>query len=109
MLLQNRLIDFKEHPRTAEENAFLKLQARQDILERQLRDLTSRRDDLANNLEGRSGADKEGVETRLRSLDAQINATEIELGNNCDDNWCDSWWGCSDRISCETISSVSSF
>ena len=79
MFLQQRLIEFKEHLRTPEENAFLKLQARQEILERQLRELTSRRDDLANNLDNRSGADKEGVEARLRALDAQINVTETEL------------------------------
>jgi hypothetical protein len=80
-MLQRRLIDFKEHPRTAAENAFLSLQARKEILEDQLRSLSNRRDELANNLDGRTGADKEGVEARLRSLDAQIQATDTELGS----------------------------
>src|SRR5689334_2710850 len=78
-MMQNRVIEFKEHARTPEENAFLKLQARKEILEDQLRSLTNRRDELAGNLEGRSGADKEGIEARVRSLDAQIQATEAEL------------------------------
>ena len=80
-MLQRRLLDFKEHPRTAAENAFLTLQARKEILEDQLRSLNNRRDELAGNLDGRTGADKEGIESRLRSLDAQIQATDTELNS----------------------------
>lgn len=81
MLLQRRLIDLPEHARTPEENAFLKLQGRKEIIEEQLRSLVNRRDELAGNLDGRTGADREGIEARLRSLDAQIQATETELNS----------------------------
>lgn len=76
-----RLIEFKEHSRTAAENAFLTLKARQDIIEEQLRNLNRRRDELANNLDGRTGADLQGMESRLKSVDAQIQAAETELAS----------------------------
>lgn len=79
MFLQRRVIDIENRPRTTEENNFLKLKGQQEILEEQLRSLTNRRDELAGNLDGRTGADKEGIEARLRSLDAQIQTTETEL------------------------------
>ena len=79
MLLQQRLIEFKEHPRTPAEEAYLKLQARREVLSNQLERLTERRDDLANDLVRRNGADREGVEARVRALDAQILAAEADL------------------------------
>lgn len=79
-MLQQRLIDFKEHARTPAEEAFLKLQAQQEVLSNQLERLSDRRDNLAENLSERStGADREGVEARIKLIDSQIQATEIEL------------------------------
>ena len=81
MLLQQRLIETDIRPRTAEENAYLKLQARRDLLSEQLERLTDRRDNLAENLNERQGADREGVEARIKLLDGQIQQTEVELNS----------------------------
>ena len=79
MLLQQRLIEFREHQRTPAEEAYLKLQARREVMSNQLEELVERRDDLANDIARRSGADREGIEARLRSLDIQIQAAETDL------------------------------
>lgn len=80
MLLQQRLIDLKSlKERTPAEEAFLKLQARREVLSNQLEQLSERRDDLADDLSQRSGADREGIEARMKSLDAQIQQAEADL------------------------------
>jgi hypothetical protein len=79
MLLQQRLIEFKEHQRTPAEEAYLKLQARREVMSDQLEELVERRDDLANDIARRSGADREGIEARMRALDTQIQAAEADL------------------------------
>jgi hypothetical protein len=80
-MLQQRLINFEEHTRTPDETAYLKLQARQEVLSNQLEHLTDRRDNLANDIGQRTGADREGVEARLRQLDGQIQQTESDLAS----------------------------
>jgi hypothetical protein len=81
MLLQRQLIEFHEQARTPEENAYLKLQARQEVLSNQLERLTNRRDNLADDIGQRTGADREGVEARLRQIDGQIQQAETDLNN----------------------------
>lgn len=81
MLLQQTLIQTDIKPRTAEENAYLKLQARREILSDQLDRLSERRDDLARNVTDRQGADREGVEARIKLLDTQIQQTETEIAS----------------------------
>jgi len=79
MLLQQRLFDFHENARTPDELAYLKLQARQEVLSNQLEQLTNRRDNLVEDIGQRTGADREGVEARVRALDGQIQQAEADL------------------------------
>ena len=79
MLLLQRLIDWKEHTRTPEELAFLKLQSKQEVLNDQLRSLNNRREELVGDIGQRTGADLQGVEARLRQVDAQILQVEKDL------------------------------
>jgi hypothetical protein len=80
-MLQQRLIDFHENARTPAEQAYLKLQAQQEVLSNQLERLTDRRDNLAEDIGQRTGADREGVEARLRQIDNQIQQTDADLAN----------------------------
>ena len=79
MLLQQRLIDFKEHQRTPAEDAYLRLKAREDILNRQVESLSDEREEVARHLNERTGADREGLEARLKQLDGQIQQTQADL------------------------------
>jgi hypothetical protein len=79
MLLQQRLIDFHENARTPDELAYLKLQARQEVQSNQLDQLTRRRERLVDDLTQRTGTDREGVESRLKALDGQIQQAEADL------------------------------
>jgi hypothetical protein len=78
-MLQQRVIDLQQRVRTPEENAYLKIKARQDVLNDQLEKLTNYRDDLARDLNERTGADREGIEGRLRQTDAQIQQVQNDL------------------------------
>jgi hypothetical protein len=80
-MLQQRLINFEQHTRTPDELAYLKLQARQEVLSNQLETLTRRRDNLADDISQRTGADREGDEARLRQLDTQIQQSETDLAS----------------------------
>ena len=79
MLLQQRLIDFTERQRSPDEAAFLKLQARQEILNDHVEKLSEFREELARDLNERTGADKEGIEARLKQLDGQIQQAQSDL------------------------------
>ena len=65
----------------AGEAAYYKLKTRHDQLREQLEELTERRDDLTEGIHGRSGADREGVESRIKSLDVQIQSLEKEVAD----------------------------
>jgi hypothetical protein len=78
-MLQQRVINIETRPHTPEENAYLKLKARQDVLNDQVEKLTEYRDNLARDLSDRSGADREGIEARLRQVDGQIQQVQTDL------------------------------
>src|SRR3954470_24090621 len=80
-MLQQRLIDLDQRTRTPEENAFLKLKAKQQVLNEQVEKLTDYRDNLARDVSDRSGADREGIEARLRQTDGQIQQLQTDLMN----------------------------
>jgi len=79
MLLQQRVIDLQDRPRTAAEEAYLKLKAREDILTERVRKLSDAREELTRNIEDRTGADREGIDAQLRQLDNQIQVTRTDL------------------------------
>jgi archaellum component FlaC len=65
----------------AGETPYYALKSKHDELQRQLENLTERRDDLADDLHARSGADREGVESRIKALDVQIQSLEKEVSD----------------------------
>jgi hypothetical protein len=78
-MLQRRVIDLQQRVHTPAEDAYLKLKARQDVLNEQLEKLTDYRDNLARDLNERTGADREGIEARLRQTDTQIQQVQTDL------------------------------
>jgi hypothetical protein len=79
MLLQQRVIEFTERARTPEETAFLRLQARQEVLTTQVEKLNDAREELADDLNQRTGTDREGIESRIKQLDGQIQQAQTDL------------------------------
>jgi hypothetical protein len=78
-MLQRRVIDLQGRAHTPEENAYLKLKAREEVLTDRVRTLSETREELARDLNERTGADREGIDARLRQLDGQIQQTQTEL------------------------------
>src|SRR5689334_22259137 len=78
-MLQHRVIELQQRVRTPEENAYLKIKAHQEVLQEQLDKLTEYRDNLARDLNERTGADREGIEARLRQTDGQIQQLQNEV------------------------------
>jgi len=78
---QERVISTDVRTRSPEELAYFRLKSHQEVLSNQLENLTERREDLARDLNSRSGADREGIEARLRSLDGQIQQVETDLAS----------------------------
>src|SRR4051812_38188884 len=76
---QEQVVDIQNRPRTSEEIAYFRLKSHQEVLSNQLENLTERREDLARDINQRSGADREGVEARLRTIDGQIQQVETDL------------------------------
>lgn len=64
---------------SAEELAFLRLKSKQEVLSNQVRELTEKRDELAGDMRERNGVDLEGAQSRLKSLDAQLQQAEADL------------------------------
>ena len=79
MLQQQRVIDIQERPRTAAEEAYLKLKAREDVISERVRKLSDTREDLTRNIEDRTGADREGIDAQIRQLDIQIQQARTDL------------------------------
>jgi hypothetical protein len=79
MLLQRRVIDIQGRVHTAEENAYLKLKARENALSDRVRTLSDSREELARDLNERTGADRDGIEGQIKQLDGQILQTRAEL------------------------------
>ena len=66
-------------PQGAEE--YYRLKSRHEELSNQLENLTERREELTEGIHGRSGADREGVESRIKALDVQIQSLEKEVSD----------------------------
>jgi hypothetical protein len=64
---------------SAEELAFLKLKSKQEVLSNQVKELTEKRDELAGDMRQRDGVDREGAQSRLKALDAQLVQAESDL------------------------------
>jgi hypothetical protein len=62
-----------------EELAFLRLKSKQEVLSNQVRELTHKRDELASDMRERDGVDREGAQSRLKALDAQLVQAEADL------------------------------
>lgn len=60
---------------------YYQLKSRHEELSNQLEDLTERRDELSERIHSRSGADREGVESRIKALDVQIQSLEKEVSD----------------------------
>lgn len=64
----------------AHEQAYYQLKSKKEVLEDQLESVTERREDLVRELQGRiADVDRTGLETRVKSLDAQILQLETDL------------------------------
>jgi hypothetical protein len=62
-----------------DQRVFRQLQARQEQLRDQLEQVTDAREDLARDVQSRVGADREGIEARIKAFDGRIAQLDADL------------------------------